>query len=149
MLMVEDSIPFSANSSFQFTLGAGNHEWLDINLTEVQKKAKRDDNKREVPQLDFTIQLTDHTGQISALKVSEIKGITKPLKTRFTKFAFLDKEMIGEDWEVQLQTYHFPIALFSQDNPEFNAEEISAIKFIFDQCEYGVVVLDEIGVSGS
>jgi hypothetical protein len=146
-LMAEDSTPFTANSSFQFTLGAGNHEWLDINLTEVQKKAKKEDDKREIPQLDFTIQLTDHTGQKSALKVSEIKGITKPLKTRFTKFAFLDKEMIGEDWEVQLQTYHFPIAYFSKNNPEFNTDEIRAIKFIFDQTEYGVVVLDEIGVA--
>tara|TARA_R110002051_G_scaffold137916_4_gene210631 strand:- start:55215 stop:57428 length:2214 start_codon:yes stop_codon:yes gene_type:complete len=147
MLTAKNSIPFSAHSSLQFTLGAGSHKWLDINLTEVQKEAKTEDDKREIPQLDFTIQLTDHTGQKSALKVSEIKGITKPLKTRFTKFEFLDKEMIGEDWEVQLQTYHFPIAYFSKNNPEFNTEEISAIKFIFDQTEYGVVVLDEIGIA--
>ncbi|WP_396634524.1 hypothetical protein [Maribacter sp. R86514] len=147
-LSADDSIPFSTNSSLQFTLGAGNHEWLDVNLTDAQKEAKRDDDKREVPQLDFTVQLTDDTGQTSALKVSEIKGITKPLKTRFTKFKFLDKDMIGNDWEVQLQTYHFPMQAFSIINPEFNVEAIRSIKFIFDQTEYGVVVLDEIGVSG-
>ncbi|WP_405414859.1 hypothetical protein [Maribacter sp. Asnod1-A12] len=148
MLSANDSIPFSSTSSLQFTLGAGNHEWLDINLTKEGKEAKTEEDKREVPQLDFTIQLTDESGQTSALKVSEIKGITKPLKTRFTKFKFLDKEMIGEDWEVQLQTYHFPMQAFSNINPEFNVEAISSIKFIFDQTEYGVVVLDEIGVSG-
>lgn len=147
-LSADDSIPFSTNSSLQFTLGAGNHEWLDVNLTDAQKEAKSDDDKREVPQLDFTVQLTDNTGQTSAVKVSEIKGITKPLKTRFTKFKFLDKEMIGNDWEVQLQTYHFPMKTLSDINPEFNVESISSIKFIFDQTDYGVVVLDEIGVSG-
>ncbi len=149
LLSANDSIPFSATSSLQFTLGAGNHEWLDINLTEAQKEAKKDKEKREVPQIDFTIQLTDAAGQISDLKVSEIKGITKPLKTRFTKFAFLDKQMIGADWEVQLQTYHFPLELFSKKNAEFNVAAISSIKFIFDQTDYGVVVVDEIGVSGS
>ncbi len=147
-LSADDSIPFSTNSSLQFTLGAGNHEWLDVNLTDAQKEAKKDDDKREVPQLDFTVQLTDDAGQTSALKVSEIKGITKPLKTRFTKFKFLDKDMIGNDWEVQLQTYHFPMQTLSNINPEFNVESIRSIKFIFDQTDYGVVVLDEIGVSG-
>ncbi|WP_133687545.1 cation diffusion facilitator family transporter [Maribacter spongiicola] len=147
-LSADDSISFSAKSSLQFTLGAGNHEWLDINLTEAQKEAKKDEEKREVPELDFTIQLTDESGQTSSLKVSEIKGITKPLKTRFTKFAFLDKQMIGADWEVQLQTYHFPMKTFYIINSEFNVDAISSIKFIFDQTDYGVVVLDEIGVSG-
>ncbi|APQ18948.1 hypothetical protein A9200_05090 [Maribacter hydrothermalis] len=147
MLTPDDSIPFSAHSSLQFTLGAGNHEWLNINLTKSQKEAKKDDDKREVPQLDFTIQLTDHAGQISKLKVSEIKGITKPLKSRFTKFAFLDKEMIGEDWEVQLQTYHFPMHVFTTKNADFSINAVKSIEFIFDQTEYGVVVVDEIGVS--
>lgn len=148
-LSTDDSIAITTNSTLQFTLGAGNHEWLDINLTEKQKEAKNEDDKREVPQLDFTIQLTDASGQTSALKVSDIKGIPKPLKTRFTKFAFLDKEMIGEDWEVQLQTYHLPLEKFTSINPELNLEEVSNITFIFDQTDYGVMVLDEIGVSGS
>ena len=148
-LSANDASAFTTNSTLQFTLGAGNHEWLDINLTEAQKEAKKDEDKREVPQLDFTIQLTDASGHTSAIKINEIKGITKPLKTRFTKFKFLDKDMIGEDWEVQLQTYHLPMQRFTTVNPEFAAKDVASIKFIFDQTDYGVVVLDEIGVSGS
>lgn len=148
-LSANDASAFTTNSTLQFTLGAGNHEWLDINLTEAQKEAKKDEDKREVPQLDFTIQLTDASGHKSAMKINEIKGITKPLKTRFTKFKFLDKDMIGEDWEVQLQTYHLPMQRFITANPEFAAKNVASIKFIFDQTDYGVVVLDEIGVSGS
>lgn len=149
MLSANDASAFTTNSTLQFTLGAGNHEWLDINLTEAQKEAKKDEDKREVPQLDFTIQLTDASGHTSAMKINEIKGITKPLKTRFTKFKFLDKDMIGEDWEVQLQTYHLPMQRFITANPEFAAKDVASIKFIFDQTDYGVVVIDEIGVSGS
>ena len=55
--------------------------------------------------------------------------------------------MIGDDWEIQLQTYHFPLNTFTTKNPEFNSEQLKSIKFIFDQTEYGVVVVDEIGVS--
>jgi len=143
-----DSIQFTTASDLQLTLGAGNHEWLDINLTEEEiKEKKKNDVEWEVPQLDFTLQLTDSQGQKSSLKISGIKGIPKPLKTRFTKFGFLDKEMIGEDWEVQLQTYHFPMETFTSLNPALNVEELASISFIFDQTEYGVIVVDEIGVS--
>jgi hypothetical protein len=138
---------FSLESSLQITLGAGNHKWLEVNLTDEEKKDKKDDEKREVPQLDFTIQLTDILDQTVAIKVSDVKGIPKPLKTRFTKYKFLDKEMIGDDWEVQLQTYHFPIPIFTTKNANFNIEQIKSLKFIFDQTDYGVVVVDEIGVS--
>ena len=97
--------------------------------------------------LDFTILLTDNLGQTAAIKVSDIKGIPKPLKTRFTKFKFLDKDMIGNDWEIQLQTYHFPLSVFASQNPNFSMDQLKSLKFIFDQTDYGVVVVDEIGVS--
>ncbi|MEP2057761.1 MAG: hypothetical protein ABJJ05_08140 [Maribacter litoralis] len=147
VLSDNDSTAFESNYNLQFTLGAGNHEWLDINVSEEEKETDSEENKREAPQLDFTVQLTDKAGQTSAFKISEVKGITKPLKTRFTKFEFLDKDMIGDDWEVQLQTYHLPLEKFSSINPRLTLEEVSKITFIFDQTEYGVVVLDEIGIS--
>ena len=139
---------FTPESSLQITLGAGNHKWLDVNLTKEDIQEKKDDEEREVPQLDFTIRLTDKLGQTVAIKVSDVKGIPKPLKTRFTKFKFLDKEMIGDDWEIQLQTYHFPLSVFTSKNPDFNIEQVKSLKFIFDQSDYGVVIVDEIGVSG-
>ncbi|MDT0620250.1 hypothetical protein [Croceitalea vernalis] len=134
---------FDRESTLQFTLGAGNHELLNPNQKDKEK------NKREVPQLDFTIQLTDEQKETSSISVSAIKVIPKPLKTRFTKFKFLDKEMIGEDWEVQLQTYHLSLNTLTDKNSELNLETVKSLKFIFDQTPYGVVVLDEIGVSSN
>lgn len=135
---------FNQESSIQFTLGAGNHEWLNVNAEEEEIEPKE---PRKVPQIDFTVQLTDAEGQTASLKVSAIKAIPKPLQTRFTKFGFLDKEMIGEAWEVQLQTYHFPLQAFGDTNGHFNIEAIQTMSFRFDQTPYGVLVLDQIGVS--
>ena len=136
------------NATLQMSLAAGDHNWLKVNQTEEEKELAKDkEEKREVPQLDFSIQLMDKLGKTTSLKVSDIKGISKPLKTRFTKFKFLDKEMIGADWEVQLQTFHFPIESFTIKNPDFDLEQLDNIQFIFDQTPYGVVVVDEIGIS--
>ena len=135
---------FKTAYNLQFTVGAGNHQWLNSNREE---KEVAGDKKREVPQIDFTVRLTDDQGQTSSLKISAIKAVPKPLKTRFTKFEFLDKEMIGNDWEVQLQTYHFPLKVFMAQNANLNMETIKTITFLFDQTPYGVIVLDEIGVS--
>ena len=101
-------------------------------------------NKREVPQLDFTLQLTDESGKTAALKVSAVKSIAKPLKSQFTKFKFLEDDMVGADWEVQLQTFHFPLAAFQAQNPEFQLDQIQKIEFLFDQNPYGVVVIDDV-----
>jgi len=135
---------FKKEANLQFTIGTGNHQWLNINAEEKEIALNE---KRKVPQIDFTVQVSDEQGQRSSIKISSIKAIPKPLKTRFTKFEFLDKEMIGEDWEVQLQTYHFPLNAFVDKNVNLNVKELKAITLLFDQTPYGVLVLDEIGVS--
>lgn len=135
---------FKKGSSLQFAAGAANHKWLHINLEEKEIEYNK---KRKVPRIDFTVQLEDEQGQTASLKISSIKAIPKPLKTRFTKLKFLDKEMIGADWEVQLQTYHFSLNAFADQNVNLNLEDLKAITFLFDQTPYGVIVLDEIGVS--
>lgn len=135
---------FKTTANLQFTLGAGNYKWLQSQKEEKEGESK---NKREVPQLDFTLQLTDVQGETASLQLSTIKAIPKPLKTRFTKLEFLDKEMIGDAWEVQLQTYHLPLAAFADKNPKFDLQAIQTVSLLFDQTPYGVLVLDELGVS--
>ena len=135
---------FKTAAHLQFTLGAGNHDWLNSHAQEKEGKPKK---KRVVPQLDFTLQLTDSLGETASLQLRSIKAIPKPLKTRFTKLEFLDKEMIGDPWEVQLQTYHVPLATFMNQNPKFHPEAIQTISLVFDQNSYGVLVLDELGVA--
>jgi hypothetical protein len=141
-----DRAQLTPNATLQLAIAAGDHKWLNPNPTEDEKE-KEDKEEREVPKLDFSIQLTDGLGASTSLMVSEIKTIPKPLKTRFTKFEFLEEDMIGNDWEVQLETFHFPMELFMVKNPDFNLDQLAHIEFIFDQTPYGVVVVDEIGFS--
>ena len=133
-----------STATLQLSIAAGNHKWLTKNDAD---KDEEDKKEREVPKLDFTVQLVDANDNTSSIKVSAIKAIPKPLKTRFTKFKFLEEDMIGADWEVQLQSYHFPLALFKKQNPGFDLNQIVSIQFIFDQNPYGVVIIDDIGLS--
>ena len=135
---------FKTASHLQFTLGAGNHQWLHSGIEDKEIESKE---RKKVPQIDFTLQLIDEQGETASLQISSIKAIPKPLKTRFTKLEILDKEMIGDAWEVQLQTYHLPLKAFAGQNTKFNVEAIKTITLLFDQTPYGVLVLDEIGVS--
>ncbi len=135
-----------STATLQLAIAAGNHSWL------AKKDAEKDEDEeeqkvRDVPNLDFTVQLVDANGTNSSIKVSAIKAIPKPLKSRFTKFEFLEEDMVGADWEVQFQTYHFPLAQFKKQNPEFKLSEIVSLQFIFDHNPYGVVLIDDIGVS--
>ncbi len=137
-----------STATFQLSIAAGNHNWLTKKDAEKDEDEDEEEEKeRDVPNLDFTVQLVDVGGTKASMKVSAIKAIPKPLKSRFTKFEFLEEDMVGADWEVQYQTYHFPLAQFKKQNPEFKLSEIVSIQFIFDQNPYGVVLIDDIGVS--
>lgn len=134
------------NGELKISIGAGNKEWLKT-LEEGQEEGENQEEKedREEKLHDFTIRITDSLGLTSAIKVSAIKQIAPRLKTRFTKFKFLDKQMIGDEWEVQLQTFHFPLKTFIGQNLELDVQHLKKIEFIFDQTLSGVVVLDDIG----
>ena len=134
-----------SNASLQLSIAAGDHKWLTTAKKDEKDADEEDDS--EVPKLDFSIQLTDAFGEKASLIVSTAKQIPKPLKTRFTKFKFLEEDMIGEEWEVQLQTFHFSLDSFAAKNPKFIPDQIASISLVFDQGPYGVVVVDDISIS--
>lgn len=135
---------FQAGSQLQFTLGAGDHTSL---MQHAEENEQERHEERKVPPLDLTVRLADTAGQTASLQLGTIKAIPKPLPTRFTKFGFLDQEMIGDAWEVQLQTYHLPLQAFLDTNALLDVAQLRTITLLFDQNPYGVLVLDEIGVS--
>ena len=135
-----------STATLQLAIAAGNNKWLTNNDADKDEDEK-EQKERDVPNLDFTVELVDTSGTKASIQVSAIKAIPKPLKSRFTKFEFLEEDMVGADWEVQFQTYHFPLAQFKKQNSEFNLSDIVSIQFIFDQNPYGVVLIDDIAVS--
>lgn len=128
-------------NSLQLSLASGNPTWLKKQDGKKNVDGTSDDTLNN----DFTLVLKDTLGNTSSLKISNTKNIMPPLKTKFTKFEFLDKGMIGDDWEVQLQTFHFPLSKFKIDTSDFDVSAINHIQFIFDQSPMGVIVVDDIG----
>ena len=125
--------------SLQISVAAGNFKELNQST-----KGQKD---RDEPELDMSIVLTDWSGQRAKIPLSSVKKIAPRLKTRFTKLASLDEDMIGSEWEVQLQTFHLPFSSFHADNPTFNIQALHEVSLVFDQIPYGVVVVDDIGFS--
>ncbi|MDC6405941.1 MULTISPECIES: hypothetical protein [Maribacter] len=129
--------------SIQLSIGSGDPKWLKLDSKETDVEGDKDaDPKMDY---DFSLVLTDTLGQSDTVKISDIKNIIPPLKTKFTKFEFLDKDMIGDAWEVQLQTFHIPISKFEKNASDFDPKAIKHIRFVFDQSPKGVVVVDDIG----
>ncbi|MEQ9443376.1 MAG: hypothetical protein RIG62_30335 [Cyclobacteriaceae bacterium] len=135
------SLTIDTTGSMLITLAAGDFKELD----QEGEKKKGDEAAREEPALDFSVQLSDQAGNTASLKISDVKRIAPRLKTRFTKLKSLDKDMIGDEWEVQLETFHLPIADFHKSNPDFNLQQLQKVELVFDQCNYGVLVVDDIG----
>lgn len=133
--------------SIQMAIASGNMEWLKSD--EKEKEESEKEEGEESFSTDFSIQLIDSLGNSTRLKVSDVKKIMKPLKTQFTKFKFLEDQMVGDSWEVQLQTFHFPLTLFEHQESEFDPASVRTIKLIFDQSPKGVIVLDDIGYTPS
>jgi hypothetical protein len=141
-VVLPDSLDINMDTlgNLVITMAAGDLKWL--NKTEGEQ-AEEKFLHEEVP--DVTILLTDRSGHIVQLLLSDVKPIAPRLKTRFTKLAFLDKDMIGNEWEVQPETFHLPLSAFSVSNREFDIQQLHKISLVFDQTNSGVVVVDDIG----
>nr|WKN35214.1 hypothetical protein K4G66_22815 [Tunicatimonas sp. TK19036] len=138
------SLPVDTTGSMLITLAAGDFKEL-IQGGDQSEEKEEDEKPREEPALDASIVLTDKSGNAARLTISEVKQIAPRLKTRFTKLASLDKEMIGAEWEVQPETFHLPLTNFQVNNPDFDINQLRKITLLLDQTPYGVLLIDDIG----
>ncbi|MEO1262808.1 MAG: hypothetical protein AAFZ15_28630 [Bacteroidota bacterium] len=141
-----DSLNFNIDTSgyLTMTIATGNFMELDKGKKKDKKKNLK---KRKEPKIDFRIVLTDNKGKTAQTKISDTKAIAPMLKSRFTKLKSLDKEMIGNEWEIQPEAFFFSFKKFQKNNNNFNFSSIQKIELIFDQCNYGVVAIDDIAYS--
>ncbi|PHN04560.1 alpha/beta hydrolase [Flavilitoribacter nigricans] len=123
--------------SLRLVLAAGKHQELD----QLTKPAK----KRDEPVLDLRIVLIDRQGRSASTLLSATKALAPRLKSRFTKLAGLDKDLVGEEWEVQPETFFLPMEAFQPEGAPPNLSELQRIRLVFDQSAYGLIVIDDIG----
>ncbi len=99
--------------------------------------------------LDITIELMTEDGEVIDNAISEFQPIQPPIHTQFTKEPFLDiavrEGRYGASTEPVFQTYMIPLKEISEENPTFNYQSISTIRFIFSQQREGSILLDDIG----
>lgn len=112
---------------------------------ENNKDEKKEDieDKEEVEKfIDFTIQLSDSSGQSISFLLSKFSPLQKEIEVIIMKTEFIKN---NKQSEMVFQTFYFPAKDFQKINPNFNLSNIENVKFIFDKNESGVVAIDNIG----
>ncbi len=116
------------------------------NLSEL--KLKSDKKKKEkLPDqgFNFSVMLIDSLGRKASTDVATSNVLPKTIKSKFTKFKFMDKEMMGQESEIQLKSCYVPISLFKQKNDSIQLDKLKEIQLVFDKDSLGVMVLDDLG----
>jgi hypothetical protein len=107
-----------------------------------EKEEDGDENKKPESPLDFTIILSDSTGEKLTFLLSEFSHLQRQIKSRVMRVDFLDKNDHSENI---FQTFFFDLEKMRILNPKFRFTSLLEIRFEFDQNESGVIILDKIG----
>jgi hypothetical protein len=107
---------------------------------ETKEETEGEDDKPEM--IDFTIQLTDVSGNICRFPLSKCSPLQPLLKRKMTKMSFMQTS--GETESIQ-QFLYFPLNELDCTMQEFDIENIAGISFIFDRTPTGVIAVSNIG----
>ncbi|MCK0159682.1 hypothetical protein [Allomuricauda sp. F6463D] len=130
---------FSSVDSLAFSIAMGD-------ISEL-KNRNQEDEKAETQKtgFNFSIVLKDSLDNMASVELSEENRLPGKIKTKFTKFDFLDKDMIGKETETQLKSCYVPISSFVKKNNSLKLDKLKSIHLVFDKDSLGVIVLDDIG----
>ncbi|MAU14552.1 MAG: hypothetical protein CMH46_03325 [Muricauda sp.] len=114
------------------------------------KIGDKEDGEIETPKtgFNFSIVLKDSLGHMASVALAKENMLPGKIKTKFTKFKFLDKDMIGKETETQLKSCYVPMSSFLKKNDSLKLDKLKSIHLVFDKDSLGVVVLDDIGFYG-
>lgn len=128
---------FSGMDTLALSVGVG-----DISELDLEEKEKDVSN----PGFNFSILLKDSLGNKASIGLGSTNVLPVPIRSKFTKFKFLDKDMIGSDWEVQMKSCFIPISTFMAKNEKLELSKLKTISLMFDKDSLGIVVIDDIGI---
>lgn len=120
---------------------------LSIAAGDLSTLKRKNDKKGKTltSNYDFSIAIVDSLGTKATVGLGESNVLPKQVKSKFTKFQFLDKEMIGKDTEVQLKTCYLALSAFKPKTDSLHLDKIKYLQLVFDKDSIGVVVVDDIG----
>lgn len=115
------------------------------NAIEKNDNAEKNGDSKEktlADPIDFTIELEDSAGNIVSFPLSWFSPVQQKLARQLTKMKFMQK--VAES-ETIFQFYYFPLEQVVPEGSDFDAAQISSIRFVFNISKEGSVVLDNIG----
>ena len=133
-----EPLELKESSELLFAAAAGDVEILPADSTGSGEESAA------VP--DFTVELIDGAGNRSRVVLSSLQPLQPRYRAQYLKPSGMNADRMGPAWEPNLGTYRLPVKQFVQSNPALNPSFIQSVRFVFDQTNRGVVVLDEIGV---
>jgi len=139
-IMLPDTLKnFSIADTLALSMAMGDISELEL---------KDGDKKDNLPKFgfNFSVMLKDSTGNTASVAISDYNVLPGVIKTKFTKFDFLDKNMIGKNAEDQLKSCYLPMSSFLKQNDSLKLDKIKSIHMVFDKDSIGVVILDDIGL---
>lgn len=90
--------------------------------------------------LDLSVELVARDGTAARVPLSRFGVIAPPLRAQMTRWS-LTEAGYKSDTELVLQTFEIPLTNF----PGIAPESVASVRFVFDRCSKGVVVLDRVG----
>lgn len=115
------------------------------NLEEENEKEEIEEEKEKEPEksIDLSILVIDSAGNEVKFLLSEFSALQRQIVVNTLKTDFLDGEGSSE---IVFQKFAFPLDEMKGKNPEFDPYHIQEIRFVFDQLDQGVIVMNHIGL---
>ena len=110
---------------------------------EAEEEEEKEEDKDEPKEpIDLTIQLKDSLGQQITFPLSRFSPLQRTLEVVINKTGFIKDEKASEK---VYQTFYFPFEQLRELHPDFDFTRITALRFVFDKNESGVISIDNIG----
>ena len=110
---------------------------------EIDKEDEEEESEKEPEKpIDLRIVISDSSGTEASFLLSEFSALQRQIVVNTLKTDFLDGDGSSE---IVFQKFVFSLAEMKVKNPDFDPYQIQSIKFVFDQMEKGVIVLNHVG----
>jgi hypothetical protein len=151
------SVDLPANAAQDWHIGSDSALTFSIAVTDEkapppgkkknEKKSEKPDKnaKPEITDFDVIAQSTD--GDAASVPVSQFGTLLPPIKVKFTKLDWLDKQFYSKSSEPVFQSITIPLSAFAARNQHFDLGKLTRIRLQFDRTPERVIIISEIGVA--
>jgi dienelactone hydrolase len=130
-----------AKSALVFSMSDAKQEPSSWDPDKKDDKKKDKDEKPDKAPIDLTIEVSDTAGETARLPLSKVAALQRQIETHVVKGDLFPGTA---QFEVEFQSFVFPLASFVEANPKLKPESLKAVRFVFDRTGKGVVILDDV-----